>query len=77
MNHATARYLMLYLQDQDQKLFSVFHSFATRDPFAIQVPPEEDAKQRLAEQLGPLDQADAAFENWLRGVLPTQACAQG
>jgi hypothetical protein len=77
VNHATARYLMLYLQDQDQKLFSVFHSFATRDPFAIQVPPEEDAKQRLAEQLGPLDRADAAFENWLRGVLPTQACAQG
>jgi hypothetical protein len=74
VSQATARYLMLYLQDQDHKLFDLFQSFAARDPFKIATPLDEDARQRLAQQLGPLDIADEAFDRWLRPMISTQDC---
>ena len=73
--HATARYFLLYLQDVEQKLFPVFATFALRNPFEIKLAPSEDAKMRLARELGDLTEADGAFETWLRQtILPQHEC---
>ncbi len=74
VNMATARYLMLYLQDKDQLLFKVFPAIARRDPLEISGPPTEDARARLAEVLGPLDAIDHDFEGWLTGQVSQQDC---
>ena len=73
MNHATARYFMLYLQEQG-KLFDVFADFAERDPLKIKITPPEDARRRLATHLGDLAAADARFEAWLRHRVTTDRC---
>lgn len=75
VNMATARYLMLFLQDKDQLLFKVFPAIARRDPLEISGrPPTEDARARLAEVLGPLDAIDHEFEGWLAGQVSQQEC---
>jgi hypothetical protein len=74
VNMATARYLMLYLQDRDQLLFKVFPAIARRDPLEIGGPPGEDARARLSEVLGPLDAIDHEFEGWLTGQVSQQDC---
>jgi len=73
MNHATARYFMLYLQEQG-KLFDVFADFANRDPFKIEITPAEDARRRLAARVGDLAAADTRFEAWLRHRVSTERC---
>jgi hypothetical protein len=74
INMATARYLMLYLQDKAQLLFKVFPAIARRDPLEISGPPGEDARARLAEVLGPLDAIDHEFEGWLTDQVSQQDC---
>lgn len=74
VTHATARYLVLYLQDVGQQLFDVFADFASRDPLKLEMPPAEDARQRLAKRLGDLAQADAQFNDWLRATIEAQDC---
>ncbi len=57
------------------RLDSLRSAFAQRNPFDIKLPPSEDAKMRLAKELGDLAQADARFEVWLRGAtLPQHKC---
>jgi hypothetical protein len=77
VNHATARYFMLYLQDQRDRLFSVYQHFAARDPFTMTVTPAEDAVAELTVELGPLDQVDVDFQDWLLNLLARGQCAQG
>ena len=66
---ATARYLMLYLQDKDHLLFKVFPAIARRDPLETSGAPTDDARSRLAEVVGPLDAVDSDFERWLEGQV--------
>jgi hypothetical protein len=74
VNHATARYLALYLQDTGP-LFDIYRDFGRRDPFALEGTVQEDALQRVSRHLGgDLDAADAAFEEWLRETIATGSC---
>lgn len=74
VNMATARYVMLYLQDKDRLLFKVFPAIARRDPLEISGAPTDDARSRLAEVLGPLDAVDHDFESWLGSQVSQQDC---
>ncbi len=74
VTHATARYFLLYLQDERQALFDVFADFAARDPLQMTSSPADDARQRLTERLGDLAEVDGDFENWLRGTIDSQNC---
>jgi hypothetical protein len=74
VNHATARYLALYLQDAGS-LFDIYRDFGQRDPFALEGTVQQDALQRVARHLdGDLDAADAAFEQWLRETVTKGRC---
>ena len=64
---ATARYLALYLQDKG-KLRDVFEAFKTRDPGAAD-DPEQAAVAIVAQRLGPMAGAQAAYDAWLGTVL--------
>ena len=64
---ATARYLALYLQEKGQ-LRNVFEAFKTRDPGAAD-DPEQAAVAIVAQRLGPMPMAQAAYDVWLQGAL--------
>ncbi len=72
--HAVARYFLLYLQEED-KLFELFSSFATRDPLAIEATPAEDAVERVRGILGDIENLDGRFESWLRETVTNQDCS--
>ncbi len=74
VTHATARYFVLYLQDERQALFDVFADFGARDPLKLKASPADDARQRLTARLGDLAQVDAAFDGWLRATIDGQDC---
>jgi hypothetical protein len=79
VNFATARYLMLYLQDKraadgQHLLFKMFPVIASRDPLDIKGAPADDARGRLADVLGPLEAVDREFEGWLTGQVTQQDC---
>jgi len=74
MNHATARYLALYLQGRGE-LFGIFTDFTQRDPFELSGTVDADALERIRTHLGDdLDQADAEFDEWLRAQLVQDSC---
>ncbi|WP_282610477.1 hypothetical protein [Pelagibius sp. Alg239-R121] len=74
VNHATARYFILFLQDETDKLFSVFESFAKRDPFEIAATPDDDTLSRLQAELGDLDLLNTRFQAWLEQVISERNC---
>ncbi|MDZ7344735.1 MAG: hypothetical protein ONA90_09525 [candidate division KSB1 bacterium] len=66
VNHATARYLMQYLQDQG-KLAEVFNAMRLRQPEDYQTTPEADAIVILENILQkPIAKIDADFASWFR-----------
>jgi hypothetical protein len=66
VQHATARYFMLYLQEIN-RLRHVYHAFRQRNPGE---PLAEDPARLLAEALGrPLAEVETSFANWLPLVL--------
>jgi len=75
VNHATARYFMLYLQERGI-LKDTFASIARRSPMEIAGDPRQDALNRVKSILGSkdLDIADAAFEQWLIGMITKYRC---
>lgn len=66
VNHATARYFMLFLQEK-QKLIEVYGSFRDRKATDIPGDPAADSVQLLETILGqPLAEVDEGFEQWFR-----------
>lgn len=72
INHATARYLMLYLQE-NKKLGDVFKAFRNQDIDDLRDTPEADAVRLLASVVQKsLSEFDQDFERWflaLRSVM--------
>ncbi len=64
---ATARYLALYLQDKG-KLRTVFDAFRARDPGATD-DPEQAAVAIVEQRIGPIAQAQGAYDIWLRQAV--------
>lgn len=73
VQHATARYFMLYLQEID-RLRHVYNAFRTRNP---DDPEAEDAARLLSQALGrPLAEVETAFAQWLPLVLSWELTPQ-
>jgi hypothetical protein len=70
-NHATARYFILYLQDQN-RLVDVYHTMQARSPLADThtVLTSTDALTQLLGQ--DLDQVDQAFADWFNRLVAAQ-----
>lgn len=64
---ATARYLVLYLQDKG-RLRAVFNAFRTRDPGSADDPGEQ-AVAIVEDRIGPMAQAQGAYDEWLRQAV--------
>lgn len=64
---ATARYLALYLQEKGE-LRRVFNAFKMRDPGVVD-DPEQAAVAIVEQRLGPMAEAQSAYDVWLRGVV--------
>jgi hypothetical protein len=74
VNHAAARYFILYLQDRGL-LNELFVSFARRAPLDVAGDPRKDAVQRIGTFLGSdLKAADDDFEKWLINMLNKYKC---
>ncbi len=66
INHATARYFMLYLQE-NKKLTEVYEAFHNRKVEEMQKDPGTDAANLLASILKkPLNSVDQDFSSWFR-----------
>jgi hypothetical protein len=66
VNHAAARYFMLYLQEHN-KLAEVFNAFRTRDPKAMKTTPEAETQALLETVLQkPLAEVDKDFAAWYK-----------
>ncbi len=66
VNHATARYFMLYLQNHN-KLATVFRKIQSLTPENYEVHPVDDAIKILESVLGKsIDKIDVDFSSWLR-----------
>jgi len=67
VNHATARYLMLYLQQRGE-LMAVYRAFLNRK---VSDRPGERGVSLMEAALGrPLDRVDADFETWFKALPP-------
>ena len=67
MNHATARYFVLYLQQRGQ-LLAVYKAFLNRK---ITDRPATQSVALLESALGrPLDSVDAEFAAWFKALPP-------
>ncbi len=73
--YATARYFMLYLQ-QEKKLGEVYKALQARTPGDMTDTPEQDAIATVERVLGvPLSEVDAKFRQWLRDSFPWSTSA--
>jgi hypothetical protein len=69
VNHATARYFSLYLQEKG-KLSEVYNALRNRDPDDILDDPGSDAVRRLSTVLRqPLPAIERDFTNWLKSTV--------
>jgi len=68
VNHATARYLVLYLQDTG-RLHEVLTAFRSRDALAVRGTPAEDAVLTLERAVGkPVAELDGEFAAWFQAL---------
>ncbi|CAN5848014.1 hypothetical protein BH18ACI4_BH18ACI4_17240 [soil metagenome] len=68
INHATARYFILYLQETG-KLVEVYHAFRQRKVDDVQEDSPTDAVRLLASILrNPLSKVDGDFDKWYEGI---------
>jgi hypothetical protein len=69
VNHATARYFTLYLQEQE-KLVPVYSSIRARDVRRLTAPPSDDAVGRVEREVGkPLAVIQHDFDAWCEKVV--------
>ncbi|MGB3479299.1 MAG: hypothetical protein WBB67_09075 [bacterium] len=69
INHATARYFVLWLQNND-KLVEVYTKFRDRKIDEMESDPGTDAVYLLESILGPLSDAQRDLEDWFKTVHP-------
>lgn len=69
LNHATARYFMLYLQERG-RLVEVYRSFRERDVRKLKLPLAEDGIARIEAVVGqPMAAIESDFDGWCHAVL--------